>query len=204
VPTFSPDGQWIAFLSKDADTPPVVYGSGDLYVVRVDGSGLRKVNPSGTTFVATAANGRPMAWSPDGRQLVFSAIDGSLVAGRSAVYLASVDGGQPVRISPDGTWIAMVEWSPDGGWIIWGGADGRNTPTWIAHPDGSVARQLIGPGTPISGCCATWSPDGTRLLFERGGDTGGDLWTIDPNGTVLDQITRQPARYVWFSWARRP
>ena len=207
VPTYSPDGRRIAFLSKNPGNPPVVYGSGDLFIVNADGTDLRKVNPTGTTFVATAANGRPMAWSPDGRQIVFNAVEEPLDAGRSAVYLANVEGGDPVRISEFGSWIAMVDWSPDGAWIVWGEADnGDGRPrTWIAHPDGTAVRQLIGPGTPISGCCATWSPDGTRLLFQRGDSRGnGDLWTMDKNGAVLDQITHQQARYIWFSWAPAP
>ena len=204
VPTFSPDGRSIAFLSRNPQPPPVGYGEGDLFIVDVDGTGLRQVNPEGTTVAATASNGRPMAWSPDGRQLVFTAIDGQLAVGRSAVYLLNIDGGEPVRISDFGFWIELVEWSPDGSWIVWGEVDSGNAPTWIAHPDGSAPRQLTGPGAPISGCCATWSPDGKRLLFQRGGSAGGDLWTMTPTGELLDQITHETASYIWFSWAPAP
>ena len=201
IPTYSPDGQFMTFLSRNSVPPPVGYGEGDLFIVRRDGTGLRQLNPPGTTVAATASNGRPIDFSPDGRQLVFSAIDQPLADGRSAIYLANVDGGQAERISGYGTWIELVEWSPDGDWIIWGEVHSQQAPTWIARPDGTGLRQLTGPGAPISGCCATWSPDGTRLLFQLGDSIDGDLWTMDLDGELLDQITDNQTDYVWFSWA---
>jgi TolB protein len=204
VPTYSPDGRSIVFLSRNPEPPPIGYGYGDLFIVNLDGTGLRKVNPAGTTVAATAGNGRPMDWSPDGRQLVFTAIDGPLADGRSAVYLLNLDRGDPVRISEYGSWIELVEWSPDGTWIVWGEVSTGDEPTWIAHPDGTALRQLTGPGTLILGCCATWSPDGTRLLFQQGNSNRGDLWTMTVTGDLLDQITHEPASYTWFSWAPAP
>jgi Tol biopolymer transport system component len=203
-PRFSPDGRRILFFAKDPGEPPVGYGAGDLFIVDLDGSNLHQVNSPGTKVVETAGNGQPASWSPDGQKLVFAAIDGVLAVGRGAAYVVDADGGEPVRISDNGTWLAAVEWSPDGRWVVFGEVDGGNPATWIARPDGTEVRQLLGPEATLKGCCATWSPDGSRLLFQRGNDLNRDLWTMDREGNLLDQITHDPGIYIWFDWAPAP
>src|SRR6478736_508117 len=54
LPFVSPDGAWIAFVRQTADT------SADIYVIRADGTGERRVGPAGAA-----------KWMPDGRRLVF-------------------------------------------------------------------------------------------------------------------------------------
>jgi Tol biopolymer transport system component len=203
-PRFSPDGRRIVFFAKDPDQPPVGYAAGDLFIVELDGSKLHQVNAPGTKVIETAANGQPASWSPDGRRLLFAAIEGVLALGRSAAYVVDADGGEPVRISGYGTWLAAVEWSPDGRWVVFGEVDGAIPATWIARPDGTAVRQLLGPEATLKGCCATWSPDASRLLFQRGNDLGRDLWTMDLDGNPLDQITHDPGIYIWFDWAPAP
>ena len=204
-PSLSPDGRRLAFLAQDPDKPMIGTDAGDLFVINLDGTGLRQINPEGTKVVATAANGRPIDWSPDGRQILFAAVDESLdLSGRGAAYVIDADDAEATQISGFGSWLAIVEWSPDGDWVMYGEIDAPNAPTWIARPDGSEARQLTGPGAPVPGCCATWSPDSTRLLFKRTVTGVGDLWTMDLNGNLLDQITNDPGLYIWYSWVRQP
>jgi Tol biopolymer transport system component len=57
---WSPDGRSILFASHRDHTD----NSTDLYVMRPDGSGVKRL---------TRANGETPAWSPDGRYIVFSA-----------------------------------------------------------------------------------------------------------------------------------
>jgi Tol biopolymer transport system component len=205
-PSLSPDGRRLAFLAQDPDKPLIGIAAGDLFVVNVDGTGLRPINPDGTKVVFTGTSGRPIDWSPDSRQILFAAVEvESLDAdGQSAAYLVDADDGQPTQISSDGTWLVSVEWSPDGAWLLYGEVDSPSAPTWIARADGSAARQLTGSGAPVQGCCATWSPDSTRLLFQRLANGGSDLWTMDLNGNLLDQITSDPGLYIWYSWVRQP
>jgi Tol biopolymer transport system component len=204
-PKFSPDGRRIAFLAVDADTAPAGLGfAGDLFVIETNGGVPHQLNPAGTKALATGQTGQPIDWSPDGRQLVFAAIEGPLADGRSSVFRVDADGGVPVRISDFGQWLVSVEWSPDGKWIAYGEVASGNESTWIAHPDGTGTRQLTGPRTSLVGCCATWSPVESRVLFQRGTVGSRDLWTMDLAGNDLDQITNKPASYVWYSWAPRP
>jgi Tol biopolymer transport system component len=105
-PSFSPDGTQIVFASD-------LQGSG-VYVIDVDGTGLRKV------VAQTDPNllGRP-AWSPapvpgvGGNKVRIAYTDRAVGADRPDIYLVSVDGTDRVRLvsTPDRT-ESWPTWSP--------------------------------------------------------------------------------------------
>jgi Tol biopolymer transport system component len=79
---WSPDGRSILFASgRDQDEP----GYKDIYVMRPDGSGVKRMTDLG---------GYTPAWSPDGRYIVFSAGPGLFVmrADGSGITSLPVDG----------------------------------------------------------------------------------------------------------------
>jgi TolB protein len=64
-PVYSPDGAWLAFPR----TPS--YGTSDVYAVRADGTGLRRLTttpipPRGEPHTGSS----PLAWSPDGTRML--------------------------------------------------------------------------------------------------------------------------------------
>jgi len=61
-PSYSPDGSWLAFTSTRRN-PQQLAGA---FIIKPDGTGLRQVAPNDL-------NASHHVWSPDGKQLLFSA-----------------------------------------------------------------------------------------------------------------------------------
>lgn len=146
-PDWSPDAQLIAFASSRR--------FGGLFVVRPDGTGLRRI------FHGNASN---PDWSPDGRRIAFQ--------GSNGIYLIARAGGRPRRIlrgsrfslpawAPDGRTIAVVKWEND-----------QSTAIYAFESAGKHLRRLSPPrtGDVIAGSETepAWAPGGRRIAFQRG------------------------------------
>jgi Tol biopolymer transport system component len=157
-PTWSPDGKFLAFghwVRKQR--------ASYVFVVRADGSGLRRLVPGGAP-----------SWSPDGRRIAMS--DGDTIS------VVHADGSRLKKIvsyrralrflnAPIGTGLGSPAWSPDGKEIVFeaGTSDDEERPlrdftTALAvRPDGSRLRVLFGPVEEF--VTVDWSPDGKKFLM---------------------------------------
>jgi Tol biopolymer transport system component len=108
---FSPDGRQLLFLRVRASSDAPV---GPLYVVGVNGTGLRRVTPGD---VQPAYSAR---WSPDGREIVFATAYWKKPA--SPIMLVHPDGTglHAVFTDPSGRAATTPTWSPDGKYIMFG------------------------------------------------------------------------------------
>jgi TolB protein len=101
-PNWSPAGDRILFQRA--------VGTGTswrLFTMGSDGSGLRAVS--------AGPDDTDAAWSPDGRWIVYSTSHGELTSAN--VYVVSLNGGAPVRITRQSGYDGAPSWSPDGRWI---------------------------------------------------------------------------------------
>lgn len=165
---WSPDGKRIAF------TPAIQ--EGDIFLMNADGSQVMQL-----TNAALTANQdgiwfahRPR-WSPDGKWIIYSAIDG--------IYRIDVRGGSAIRLFGHSAYF--LEWSPDGKRIAFDSLDG----IYVMNADGGQLTHLGDGVHPL------WSPDGHSLAFMR----LGDIYTMRDDGSNLIRITTG-AGYHTVAW----
>lgn len=184
-PAFSPDGQWIAFTSdRDSEGarartgfrfPPLQ--STQIYVMRADGSDLRRVTVGETTVGGAS-------WAPDGEAIAFfeAAPQDWLILGRTfpsqpvVSQIGAVDLASGVRTTlTTGPGRKLTpQWLPDGR-VAYLRSDTEEQPEQgFRRPDYWSERVAFtsgsdGPSGRFAG--ARWSPDGQRIVFHRAVET---------------------------------
>jgi Tol biopolymer transport system component len=161
-PSFSPDGERIAFRSSR--------DGGGIFVMGRTGEAVRRVTRMGF---------KP-SWSPDGTRLAFVEENVELnpqnSQGHSLLWVVDVDGGEPRQL--DVVDAALPSWSPHGHRIAYTRRLGRPTQgdVWTIPLRG-------GEPTPVTSDLSTdwspaWSRDGKYLYFasDRGGSM--NLWRV--------------------------
>jgi TolB protein len=126
-PRWSPDGKWIAFLSDRE-------GRARVYIVRPDGTDLRAVSGSAAT-----GEEREHAWSPDSKRLAFV---GRPEGKKARVWVASVQGGEPVALTEGKSTEDMPAWSPDGRHLVFVSERTGDVELFLMRADGSGKTQL--------------------------------------------------------------
>lgn len=103
--------------------------------------------------------------SPDGKFVAFTVqtVDLDKNTKPKQIYLAPMDGGEPILVTKDGTVNERPRWSPDSKRIAYISNRGGSAQVWLMEPDGGGAKQVTNLSTEASG--VTFSPDGQFLLF---------------------------------------
>jgi Tol biopolymer transport system component len=184
MPTFSPDGQKIAFCSDRS-------GNWDIYVKSIAG---------GQPVQITNEPGHEVhpSWSPDSRQLAFCSL--SSQSGQWEIVVVDVDNPSNRRFIGTGL---FPQFSPDGDKILFQRARYRGTrwfSVWtVDYIDGEGKRPTeIAASTNAAVINPAWSPDGKRIVFStiinptvdsRGRPNAADLWMINLDGSGRTRLT---------------
>jgi Tol biopolymer transport system component len=180
---------------------PGAVGEYDIWVVRPDGTGLRRLTES----PASRSDYNP-AWSADGSTLLFERrkLDPAAAGGDEALYAVNADGGgfRQITHCHDECWSdGEAAWSPGGGRIAFSRATGpRSAPgpslvaIDVADADGSHIRQLSRPPQGYEDHLPAWSPNGRTIVFQR--DTAGS-GTPGPTKLMAVDVVTGAGRVVY-------
>ena len=183
-PAWSPDRRSLAFVRQP-----------EVFVVSVDGSGLRRIWNQGRTW-------GPIDWSRDGSKIVFA----SFGSADSGIFVMNSDGSELTRLishesagpgcgggdfcsvespasSPDGRRIAFFSW---GGYGF--------TSSYLATISlGNTQRRVL---LPDYGLSPAWSPDGTKIAFHTGDRRIGLVDANGPAQPTFLQVSGEDARWA--------
>jgi dipeptidyl aminopeptidase/acylaminoacyl peptidase len=187
VPTWSPDGTRIAFMSNHSDDPDRD-PSNQIFIA--------EAKPAAAEIQVTPASSRGgrsrPEWSPDGKTIAFLEGDEKKYGAYSMEHLALVpaDGSTlPARVAATEALdrgVGSPKWSPDGQSITFSVTDDRSTyPARVTLATGKVER-LLAPPVVVS----SFSWAGPRAAVMSGGDSKAGEVCIFENG-ALRQLTHQ-------------
>jgi hypothetical protein len=126
-----------------------------------------------------------VAWSPDGKQIVFDAGSGRPDQPDHRLYVVGADGSNLRPITTGAQNDMDPDWSPDGEWI----AFHRDGGLWIVRPDGSDQRKLLERDDEFCAASIAWSPGGRRIAFSNAvGAALRGIWVIGRDGEDLRQV----------------
>ncbi|MGH7629997.1 MAG: protein kinase domain-containing protein [Gemmatimonadales bacterium] len=185
--TWSPDGKRLAFSTR-----------GEIYVINVDGTGLRKLTNR------PKEDGWP-AWSPRGGKIAFV----SRRDGVPDLYVMNDDGTGPGRLTfnaalnPSG-WSIRPAWSPDGRKIVFSSDRDGNREIYLISADGSGLTKLT--DNPAEDGSPSWSPDGRQIAFHRRVLGHGQIFVMNADGSAATRLTEpSPVSFNAFpSWGPAP
>jgi len=181
-PTWSPDGQRIAFESERS-------GNWDIWVVNVDGSGL-------TQLTHDPADDRYPGWSPDGTKIAFT----SKRSGNFDVWLMKADGSNPRNLTQMPGRDRYAMWSPDGTKIAFNTKRDGNQEIYVMNADGSKPRNITNAPDSTEGL-ADWSPDGKRLVVYSSRPGNKDIFILVLASGKWTNITKNPGSDEFCTWS---
>lgn len=199
MPKWSPDGQWLEFLSGEQ------YDC-DLYLVRSDGSGLRKLADrngyKGEVPIIDVpdfhggSSDWPV-WSPVGASIYYTAQVGQSVE----VMQATLDGvtRQLTQSTTPGTLNYLPTPSPDGKWILFGSNSSGTRQLYVMPAEGGPAHAITNVPAGYGAMFGVWSPvlipePSSRTILVTGGLGVALLWRRQFQSRAAPTMTRIRSR----------
>jgi TolB protein len=171
APSFSPDGKSLALTLSSSP------GNQDIYVMDLATKKLRRVT------TAEAAD-TEASWAPDSKSLYFTSDRG----GSPQIYKVSVQGGDPQRITFDGSYNANAHVSPDGKSLVL--VHREDSHLHVAVMDlASGTLQVLTDGDLDKS--PTFAPNGGIIIFQSEYNGRGVLEMVSVDGQVRERLSER-------------
>jgi Tol biopolymer transport system component/DNA-binding winged helix-turn-helix (wHTH) protein len=178
-PTWSPDGRQIAFERfRDSDNQK------SLYVIPALGGSEHRLY---TASFPVWAHCNKMAWSPDGKSLIFSeSVDGGAKARLSLLSLADLTA-RPLTSPGNQQFDCEPAFSPDGTTVAFArGLMGASlSDLFVVQVAGGQPSRLT---TGNSGGVPAWTQDGSEIVFASPSKGIRSLWRIPASGGMPQRV----------------
>ncbi|MEJ2320143.1 MAG: DPP IV N-terminal domain-containing protein [Gemmatimonadales bacterium] len=129
-------------------------------------------------------------WSPDGVRIAFLETDNNIFEDfLDLVWVANVDGSNPVQVTNEQGYFDGLAWSPDGTQIAYAGwlDDDADVDVYVMGTDGSNPVNLT--NYPAADSDPAWSPDGTKIAFTAFRDGNPEIYVMEADGSNQLRLT---------------
>jgi TolB protein len=161
VPQWSPDGQWLLFISGE-------HYNCHPYIAKLDGTGLRKLADRGAyrgvvevlkhADFHSESSDVPV-WSADGRSVYYTASVGQSIE----LMRVTLDGTiHQLTTSPPGVRHYHPAPSPDGRWLLFGSDRSGIMQLYVSRANGCDTRPITNVAAGFCAMHGHWQPIGTR------------------------------------------
>jgi TolB protein len=156
-------------------------GHADVYAVRPDGRGLRRLTEA-------ASQDYPAAPSPDGASLLTVSTVGEGQSQRERMALLPLRGGGAIRpVGPLAGRSRSPSWSPDGTWLVFESDSASFRDLYRVQADGTGLIRIT--SNPEGNFDPAVSPDGRSIAFVSSRDGDAEVYVMRADGGEPRRLT---------------